>query len=70
MVFYASFNNISVKSWRSVLLLKETGVHRENHRPACRKSLTNFITLTLLTNPCDKCNMCVTEKNYNPNSIN
>jgi len=28
MVFNATFNNISVKSWRSVLLLEETG---ENH---------------------------------------
>ncbi len=28
------FNNISVISWRSVLLVEETGVPRENHRPA------------------------------------
>jgi hypothetical protein len=34
MVFNATFNNISVKSWRSVLLVEETGVPRENHRPA------------------------------------
>ena len=33
MVFNATFNNISVISWRSVLFVKETGVHRENHRP-------------------------------------
>ena len=31
MVFNATFNNISVISWPSVLLVKETG---ENHRPA------------------------------------
>jgi len=31
MVFNATFNNISVISWRSVLLEEETG---ENHRPA------------------------------------
>jgi hypothetical protein len=31
MIFNATFNNISVISWRSVLLLVETG---ENHRPA------------------------------------
>jgi hypothetical protein len=31
MVFNATFNNISVISWRSVLLEEETGVHRENH---------------------------------------
>jgi hypothetical protein len=34
MVFYATFNNISVISWRSVLLVEETGVPGENHRPA------------------------------------
>jgi hypothetical protein len=32
-VFYATFNNISAISWRSVLLVGETGVPRENHRP-------------------------------------
>ena len=31
MVFNATFNDIS--SWGSVLLVEETGVHRENHRP-------------------------------------
>jgi hypothetical protein len=31
MVFNVTFNNISVISWRSVLLVEETG---ENHRPA------------------------------------
>ena len=31
MVFNATFNNISVISWRSVLLLEETGVPGENH---------------------------------------
>ena len=30
--FNATFNNISVISWRSVLLVEETGVHGENHR--------------------------------------
>ena len=34
MVFNATFNNISVISWWSVLLVEETGVLRENHRPA------------------------------------
>ena len=34
MVFNATFNNISAISWRSVLLVEETGVHGENHRPA------------------------------------
>ena len=31
MVFNATFNNISIISWRSVLLVKETGVPGENH---------------------------------------
>ena len=30
IIFSATFNNISVISWRSVLLMEETG---ENHRP-------------------------------------
>jgi hypothetical protein len=38
MVFNATFNNIqqqnSVISWQSVLLVKETDVPQENHRPA------------------------------------
>jgi hypothetical protein len=33
MVLNATFNNISVISWRSVLLVEETGVAGENHRP-------------------------------------
>ena len=32
MVFNATFNNISVISWQSALLMEETGVPRENHR--------------------------------------
>jgi hypothetical protein len=32
--FKATFNNISVISWQSVLLVGETGVPGENHRPA------------------------------------
>ena len=33
MVFNATFNNISVISWRSVLLVEQTGGPGENHRP-------------------------------------
>ena len=33
MVFNPTFNNISVIAWMSVLLVEETGVPRENHRP-------------------------------------
>jgi len=32
MVFNATFNNISVIPWRSVLLVEEIGVPAENHR--------------------------------------
>jgi len=34
MVYNAAFNNISAIPLRSVLLVEETGVPRENHRPA------------------------------------
>ena len=33
MVFNATFNNISVISWRSILLVEETGILGENHQP-------------------------------------
>jgi hypothetical protein len=34
VVLNTTFNNISVISWRSVLLMEETGGPRENHQPA------------------------------------
>jgi hypothetical protein len=37
MIFNATFNNISEISWRSVLLVEETG---ENHRPVASHCLT------------------------------
>ena len=37
MVFNTTFNNISVISWRSVLLVKEIGVPGENHRPVASR---------------------------------
>jgi hypothetical protein len=36
MVINATFNNISVTSWRSVLLEEETRVPGENHQPTTR----------------------------------
>jgi hypothetical protein len=36
MVFNINLNNISVISWRSVLLVEEPGVPGENHRHAAR----------------------------------
>ena len=41
LLFNATFNNISVISWRSVLLAEETVEPEENHL----RKLTNFITL-------------------------
>jgi hypothetical protein len=34
ILFNATFTNISVTSWRSVVLVEKTGVPRENHRSA------------------------------------
>jgi hypothetical protein len=50
MMFNATFNNISVIiSWRSVLLVEETGVPGENHRiisklylPWCHQTINNM----------------------------
>ena len=36
VVFNATLNNISVISWRSVLLVEETRVPGKNHRPVAR----------------------------------
>jgi len=33
MVFNATFNNISVILWRSILSVEEIGGNGENHRP-------------------------------------
>ena len=51
MVFHATFNNISVISWRSVLLVEETGVPRENHWPVAGHLQTlshNVVHLALI----------------------
>ena len=42
MVFNATLNNISAISWRSVLLVEETGVSRENIRPVASHWKTLF----------------------------
>jgi hypothetical protein len=36
MDFNVNFKNISVRSWWSLLLMKETGVTGEDNRPAAR----------------------------------
>jgi len=51
MVFNATFNNISVISWRSVLLMEETGGPGENQRPVAshRQTLShNVVHLALI----------------------
>jgi hypothetical protein len=51
MVFNATFNNISVISWRSVLLVEETEGPGENHRPVAthRQTLShNVVHLALI----------------------
>jgi len=53
MVFSATFNNISIISWRSVLLVVETGVLGDNHRSAVCHSQTsshNVVSSTLRLN--------------------
>jgi len=40
MVSNATFNNISAISWRSIVLVQETGVPGENHRPVVSHLLT------------------------------
>jgi hypothetical protein len=45
MVFNATFNNISVISWQSVILVEVTGIPGENHRPAAshRQTLSHNV---------------------------
>jgi hypothetical protein len=45
MVFNATFNNISVITWQSILLVEETSVPRENHQPVAR----HWQTLSMIT---------------------
>jgi hypothetical protein len=51
LVLNATFNNISVISWRSVLFVEETGGPGENHRPVVshRQTLShNVVHLALI----------------------
>ena len=43
MVFFATFNSVSVISWRSVLLMEETGVPRENPRSVSSHKLYHIM---------------------------
>ena len=57
MVFNATFNKISVTSWRSVLLVEETEVPRENMKFA--KAISNYFEnifgIENTINPADTC---------------
>jgi hypothetical protein len=51
MVYNATFNNISVILWRSVLLVEETRAPEENHRPVVIHGQTlshNVVHLALI----------------------
>jgi hypothetical protein len=47
MVFNATFNNISVLSWRLVSLVEDTGEPGENHRSVANYWQTSAITMSL-----------------------
>ena len=54
MVFNATFNDISVISWRSASLVEETGGQGENHRPVASHWHTlshNVVHLALVEIP-------------------
>jgi hypothetical protein len=46
MMFNATFNNISVISWRSVLLVEEAEVPGENHRHVADKLYHTMLSST------------------------
>jgi hypothetical protein len=51
MMFNATFNNISIISWQSVLLVEETGIPGEKHPPAA-SHWQNFITKCCIKYTC------------------
>jgi hypothetical protein len=48
-VFNATFNNISVISWQTVLLVEETRVSEENHQPVASHLQTLSHSVVLRT---------------------
>jgi hypothetical protein len=50
MVLSTTFDNISVISWLSVLLVEETEIPKENHQPAIsyRQTLSLISTVNLI----------------------
>ena len=54
MVLNAIFNNISVIPWLSVLLIEETGVPGENHRPvASHRQTVSLKVVSTIPHYCD-----------------
>jgi hypothetical protein len=51
MVFNATFNNISVISWTSVLLVEETRVPGENHPGSVASSVSRLVFQFLIVHP-------------------
>jgi len=51
MVFNGTFNNISVTLWQSVLLVEESRVPRDNHRPATShwQTLSHNVVLSTMS---------------------
>jgi hypothetical protein len=62
MVFNATFNNISVISWRSVLLVEEIGVPEEHHRPVASHWQT-FIPSMVIRNRLFLIGRCNSQQN-------
>ena len=50
MLFNATFNNISVISWRSVIVSEETGVPGENHLPVAshQQTLSHYNVISII----------------------
>jgi hypothetical protein len=57
MVFNATFNNISVISWRSVLLVEKTGVPGENHQHST-SHIQTFSRKVVISIPRQDCKSC------------
>ena len=69
MVFNATFNNISFISWRSVLLLEETGVPGENHRPVTSHWQTLSHNVVQSTQCYRWCTDCIGSCKFNYHTI-
>ena len=66
IMFSATFSNNSVISWRSVLLLEETGVSGENNRPAANhwQNLSREVVSSAPRNEWDWTGICKSNYKY------